>query len=72
MLIHDSCQSAIRSCLDTETFAVARLYSNEKTMGIHMHDCYEIYFSISGGRQFLIDNRIYEVQPGDIFFNQSV
>lgn len=68
MLIHDSCQSAIRACLDTRTFAVARLYNNEKTMGIHMHDCYEIYFSISGGRQFLIDNRIYEVQPGDIFF----
>lgn len=67
MLIHDSCQSAIRACLDTGTFAVAWLYNNEKTMGIHMHDCYEIYFSISGGRQFLIDNRIYEVRPGDIF-----
>lgn len=68
MLIHDSCQSAIQSCLDSRTFAIARLYNNEKTMSIHIHDCYEVYFSISGGRQFLIDNRVYEFEPGDIFF----
>lgn len=68
MLIHNSCQSAIQSCLDTKTFAIARLYNNEKTMRIHIHDCYEIYFSISGGKQFLIDNRLYKFEPGDIFF----
>lgn len=68
MLIHNSCQSVIESCLDTKTFAIARLYNNEKTMGIHIHDCYEIYFSISGGKQFLIDNRVYKFEPGDIFF----
>lgn len=37
-------------------------------MSIHIHDCYEVYFSISGGRQFLIDNRVYEFESGDIFF----
>lgn len=68
MKIFDSCQSAIQSCLDSKTFAIARLYNGEKTMGIHIHDCYEIYFSISGGRQFLIDNRVYEFTSGDIFF----
>ena len=68
MLIHDSCQSAIQSCVDTKTFAIARLYNNEKTMSIHIHDCYEVYFSICGGKQFLIDNRVYEFEPGDIFF----
>lgn len=68
MLIYDSCQSAIQSCMDTKTFAIARLYNGEKTLGIHIHDCYEIYFSISGGEQFLIDNRLYEFQSGDLFF----
>jgi len=68
MLIHDSCQSAIQSCVDTKSFAVAKLYNNEKSMRIQIHDCYEIYFSISGGRQFLIDNQMYEFGPGDIFF----
>lgn len=68
MLVYDSCQSAIQSCLDTKTFAIARLYNGEKTMGIHIHDCYEVYFSIAGGKQFLIDNRVYDFRPGDIFF----
>ena len=67
-MIYDSCQSAVQACLDTKTFAIARLYNNEKTMGIHIHDCYDIYFSISGEEQFLIDNRVYEFGPGDIFF----
>ena len=68
MMIYDSCQDAISDCLDTRTFAVAHLYNNEKTMDIHIHDTYEIYFSISGGQQFLIDNRLYEFGPNDIFF----
>ena len=68
MNIHNSCKSAIQSCLDTRTFAAAHLYNDEKTMSIHIHDCYEIYYSISGGKQFLIDNRLYKFEPGDIFF----
>ncbi len=68
MLFFDSCKQAIEACLDTKTFAAARLYHDEKTMGIHIHDCYEIYYSISGGKQFLIDNRVYQFAPGDIFF----
>ncbi len=68
MLIYDSCKSTIQSCLETQTFAIAWMYSDEKTMDMHIHDCYEIYFSISGGKQFLIDKRLYEVDPGNIFF----
>lgn len=37
-------------------------------MEMHIHDCYELYYSISGGKQFLIDNRFYTINPGDIFF----
>ncbi|WP_200897004.1 AraC family transcriptional regulator [Pelosinus fermentans] len=36
-------------------------------MDIHIHDCYEIYYSISGGKQFLIDNRFYDINLGDLF-----
>ncbi len=68
MIIYDSCQPAIQSCLETQSFAIAWMYSDEKTMDIHIHDCCEIYFSISGGKQFLIDKRLYEVDPGNIFF----
>jgi len=53
--------------METKTFAVAHLYKEEKTMEMHIHDCYEIYYSISGGKQFLIDNKFYSIAPGDVF-----
>ena len=34
---------------------------------MHIHNCYEIYYSISGGKQFLIDNCFYDIQDGDLF-----
>ena len=34
---------------------------------MHIHDWYEIYYSISGGKQFLIDNCFYDIMDGDIF-----
>lgn len=62
-----SCKAAIEACLSEKYFAVAHLYFEEKTMNIHIHDCYEIYYSISGGKQFLIDNKSYRIEPGDLF-----
>ena len=64
----NSCKDAIDSCIDKKSFAIAHLYKDEKPMDMHIHDSYEIYYSISGGKQFLIDNRFYDIQPGDIFF----
>ncbi len=62
-----SCQQAIENCLQSRTFSIAHLYKEEKAMDMHIHDCYELYYSISGGRQFLIDNRFYTISPGDLF-----
>ena len=62
-----SCKTAISECLGTKSFAVAHLYKEEKAMDMHIHDCYEIYYSISGGKQFLIDNCFYTIAPGDLF-----
>ena len=63
-----SCRLATQYCIDNKYFAVAHLYKDDKPMDMHIHDCYEIYYSISGGKQFLIDNRFYDIEPGDIFF----
>lgn len=71
MHIFSSCHDAVQHCLETRTFAIAHLYNYEQTMNIHLHDCYEIYYSISGGRQFLIDNHLYDFVSGDIFFINS-
>ena len=68
MYIFNSCHDAAQHCLDTKTFAISHLYNTEKTMDVHIHDCYEIYYSISGGKQFLIGDHLYNFAPGDIFF----
>ena len=63
----NSCQQAIENCLSNRTFSIAHLYKEEKAMDMHIHDCYELYYSISGGKQFLIDNKFYTIAPGDLF-----
>ena len=62
-----SCMLAVETCLKNRTFSVAHLYNEEKAMDMHIHDCYELYYSISGGKQFLIDNCFYTIAPGDLF-----
>ncbi len=62
-----SCKLAVENCMHQKYFAIAHLYKEEKIMNMHIHDCYEIYYSISGGKQFLIDNKFYDIHPGDVF-----
>ena len=64
---YNSCSDSIKNCIDNKYFSIAHLYKEEKSMSMHIHDCYEIYYSISGGKQFLIDNKFYDIKPGDIF-----
>lgn len=68
MYIFNSCHDAEQHCVNTKTLAISHLYNTERTMDVHIHDCYEIYYSISGGKQFLIGDCLYDFVPGDIFF----
>ena len=63
----NSCKEAMAKSIENKYLAVAHLYKDEKAMEMHIHDCYEVYFSISGGKQFLIDNQVYDIAPGDLF-----
>lgn len=63
----NSCKDAMTASIENNYFSVAHLYKDEKAMEMHIHDCYEVYFSISGGKQFLIDNKLYDIAPGDLF-----
>lgn len=62
-----SCKTAIATAIQNKKFTIAHLYKEEKPMAMHIHDCYEIYYSVSGGKRFLIDNKYYEINAGDIF-----
>ena len=63
----NSCKEAMASSIENKYFSIAHLYKDEKAMEMHIHDCCEVYFSISGGKQFLIDNKVYDIAPGDPF-----
>lgn len=63
----NSCKEAMKASTEKKYFSVAHLYKDEKAMEMHIHDCYEVYFSVSGGKQFLIDNQLYDINPGDLF-----
>ena len=67
MIECNSCSDSIKKCLENKYFSIAHLHKEEKSMAMHIHDCYEIYYSISGGKQFLIDNKFYDIKPGDLF-----
>lgn len=62
-----SCKESIKNCISNKYFSIAHLHTEDETIAIHIHDCYEIYYSISGGKQFLIDNKLYDINSGDLF-----
>lgn len=64
---YTSCHQAVTACMESQTFSIAHLHKEEKTMEMHVHECYELYYSISGGREFLIGNQLYTISPGDLF-----
>jgi AraC-like DNA-binding protein/mannose-6-phosphate isomerase-like protein (cupin superfamily) len=63
-----SCHEATNYAMDTERFAISHLLSDEKTMEIHIHSCYEIHYSIAGGKEFFISNNYYKIEENNMFF----
>ncbi len=62
-----SCHDAIEACRHSKRFSIALLSNEEKPRAMHHHDCLEIYYSISGGKQFFVDTRLYDNRDGDLF-----
>ena len=42
------------------------------SMEFHCHDHIEIFLSIRGGKNFIIDDKIYDMHPGDLFVNNQL
>lgn len=54
--------------MENQRFVICRRHAEIKNKPvIHTHEACEIYYSISGGKQFFIDDRCYETLPGDVF-----
>ena len=65
--VFESCSKAIAYACENASFGI--YYSEERNPNpnIHIHDCCEVFFCLSGGKTFLIGGQIYEVNDNDIF-----
>jgi AraC-like DNA-binding protein len=63
----DTCNEAGEYATREHSFGI--YYSNVKNQkrDIHIHDCCELFFCVSGGGSFLIDDKVYDIKDGDIF-----
>ena len=68
MQLHTSYDTAFKAALNTQTFAIARLQHIKLPMNIDTSGCYKLFYFISGVKKFHIDNYIYTIEPGDLFF----
>ena len=66
-ILFEKCTKAVDFTVTTKTYGVFHSTDNTPNYNIHTHDCCEILFCISGGKNFLIDDKVYEVNSGDIF-----
>ncbi len=65
--VFSKCGKSIDFANKTKGFGC--FYSSVETPDntIHLHETCEIFFCISGGKTFFINNKIYDVKNGDIF-----
>lgn len=63
----DKCFDAISYASENRTFGVYYSEKQNPDLNIHIHDCCEVLVCISGGMSFLINDKVYDVNDGDIF-----
>ena len=63
----DTCGAAIENAAETKTFGFYYSESKNQNQEVHIHDCCEIFLCITGGSNFLIDDKVYEISDGDLF-----
>lgn len=68
MKVLTSYAEGIDHCMASHYFSIAHLHKEAGVLSMHSHRCCEFYYSISGGRTFLIDDKNYRIEPGNLFF----
>ena len=65
--VFESCSGAIAHACDNASFGIYYAENRNPNPNIHIHDCCEVFFCLSGGKSFLIGGQIYDVNNNDIF-----
>lgn len=65
--VFDKCFDAVNCANENKTFGFYYSEKQNPDLNIHIHDCCEILMCMSGGKNFLINDCVYDVNDGDIF-----
>lgn len=63
----NTCHEAIDCAVRNKSFGLYYSETISPTLLIHMHDCCEVFLSLSDGNNFLIDDKVYSVDANDLF-----
>lgn len=66
-LFFDTCTNAVNYTNETKSFGVFFSRTKSQSQNVHIHDCCEIFLCLSGGKNFLIDDKVYTIADGDLF-----
>ena len=62
-----TCSEALEYSIRNKSFGVFHSKENLKSTNIHTHECCEVFLCVKGGKHFLIDGKIYDVEDGSLF-----
>ncbi len=65
--IFDKCYDAVKCANDNKSFGFYYSEKQNPDLNIHIHDCCEVLLCMGGGKNFLINDKVYDVNDGDIF-----
>lgn len=65
--IFSTCQEAITYCIENKSFGIFYSENSKTSLKMHVHDCCELFFCMSDGTNFIINDKIYDVKKGDVF-----
>lgn len=63
----NSCHEAIDNAIKTRTFGLYYSETAKPNLDIHVHDCCEVFLSLSKGNTFLINDKVYEINNNELF-----
>jgi AraC-like DNA-binding protein len=63
----DTCTEAINFAIETKSFGAFFSQEKNQNQNVHIHECCEIFLCLEGGKTFLIDGTVYDIEDGDLF-----
>lgn len=66
-ILFDKCTKALDYATKSKTYGAFYSEKTDADTNVHVHECCEVFFNISGGKSYLIGDRVYEVEKGDLF-----